>query len=135
MKKLHINNPLTVFAGTVLFPAADRRSQEGILELCHIFRTSISNSYTAKPQNQLRKESQGDIKCVLFSYSLTHLQTSVTFCLFFQLFIFIMSSCTPISYFLSTSSLFSITPVHSLARSELNFILSATGCSFSENFQ
>jgi len=64
LKKLHINNPLTVFAGTVLFPAADRRSQEGILELCHIFRTSISNSYTAKPQNQLRKESQGDIKSV-----------------------------------------------------------------------
>ena len=29
--------------------AADRRSQEGILKLCHVFRTSISNSYTAKP--------------------------------------------------------------------------------------
>jgi len=105
--------------------------QKVILELCNIFRTSISNSYTAKPA--LKGIPRGH-KRVFVSLFLHSLATSVMFYLFFQLFISITSSCKSVSYTLFV--LFDVSlSRYSLARSELNFILSATGCSFSENFQ
>jgi hypothetical protein len=130
---MRVNNSLIVFAGTVLFLLAVRCYQEGILELYHIFRTLISNSYTAKPA--LKGIPSGHKTCFFlissFTFYFCYVLPILPALYFHYIFLYI--------YFLLSFSLhslyFFITPVHSLAESELNFVLSTTGCSFSETFQ